>query len=167
MREPPAPPIRDDEGDRAHVDTTIVRHHLRVGWWALLIYLTLGIGLESMHGLKAQWYLGESNHTRRLMFTLAHSHGTLLSILNIVFALTQQHLPGWRRTARALASRCLFGALILLPAGFLLGGIFIHGGDPGLGILLVPPGALLLLIAVFLTARAATAASAGPTRAAP
>ena len=64
----------------------IGKTHLRVGWWALLAYLSLGIAPESMHGFKIRWYLDVSNETRRLMWTLAHTHGTLLSILNIVFA---------------------------------------------------------------------------------
>jgi len=45
------------------------------------------------------------------------------------------------------------GASVLLPRGFFLGGVVTHAGDPGLGILLVPVGALLLLTAIFLTAR--------------
>ena len=39
-------------------------------------------------------------------------------------------------------------AAILLPAGFLLGGIVIHDADPGLGVWLVPVGALLLFYGV-------------------
>ena len=39
-----------------------------------------------------------------------------------------------------------------MPAGFFLGGTIIYGGDPGLGIILLPIGAVLLLIAVLLTA---------------
>jgi len=46
----------------------------------------------------------------------------------------------------------LRGATCLMPAGFFLGGLFIYSGDPGLGILLVPAGGLLLVVAVFLTA---------------
>jgi hypothetical protein len=53
-----------------------------------------------------------------------------------------------------LAGNCLLGASVLLPGGFFLGGLFLYGGDPGLGVLLVPLGALLLLVAVLLTARA-------------
>ena len=34
---------------------------------------------------------------------------------------------------------------VLLPGGFLLGGLVIHGGDPGIGIYLTPIGAALLL----------------------
>lgn len=40
------------------------------------------------------------------------------------------------------------------PLGFFLGGVFIHGGDPGIGVILVPPGGLLLFLSVLLTARA-------------
>ena len=133
------------------------RLHLRVGWWALLLFLACGIALEALHGFKAGFYLDVRNETRRLVWTLAHAHGTLLSILNLVFAATLPAMPDWTGASRVAASRCLLGALILLPLGFFLGGVFVHEGDPGLGVLLVPPGALLLFVAVFLTARAAGA----------
>lgn len=129
--------------------------HLRVGWWSLLVFLTLGMLLESMHALKVGWYLDVSNATRRLMWTLAHAHGSLVSILSLLFAMSTRLTPRWNGSSRTLASRCLLGALVLLPLGFLLGGVFIHGGDPGLGTLLVPPGGLLLFVAVLLTARGA------------
>ena len=68
---------------------------------------------------------------------------------NIAFTLGQVQLPA---RARAVASVCLSSSSMLLPLGFLLGGIWIHGGDPGLGVLLVPPGGLLLVSALHLTA---------------
>ena len=139
-------PEPDDVAQLCHL-------HLRVGWWALLGFLTLGIVLESLHGFKIGFYLDVSNETRRLMWRLAHAHGALLSILNLVFSVSTRSLQGWGGRQRLLASRCLLGALILLPLGFLLGGAFVYEGDPGLGVLLVPPGALLLFLAVFLTAR--------------
>ena len=129
-----------------------VSRHLRFGWWSILGFLTLGIVLEAMHGFKVGWYLDVSNETRRLMWTLAHAHGTLLGLLNVAFALTCYVLgeksSGWRR----IASPCLLVASLLLPAGFFLGGIIVYSGDPGRGILLVPPAALLLLCAVVLIA---------------
>ncbi len=137
----------------------VSRLHLRVGWWALLVFVSLGAVLETLSGFKVGVYLDVANSTRRLMWTLAHAHGTLLSILNIVFALTVRHAPGWDAGSRLLASRCLRAALVLMPLGFFLGGVRIHGGDPGLGILLVPPGALLLFVAVLLTARTVSAES--------
>ena len=41
----------------------------------------------------------------------------------------------------------LTAGLIAMPLGFFLGGIWTYGGDPGIGILLVPIGAVLMLIA--------------------
>jgi hypothetical protein len=118
------------------------------------LFLTLGLILESLHGLKVGFYLDVSNSTRRLMWTLTHAHGTLLSILNLVFAMSIRLTPDWKASSRTLASRSLLGALVLIPLGFFLGGVFIYGGDPGLGIILVPPGAFLLFLSVLLTARA-------------
>ena len=137
------------------------RLHLRVGWWALLLFLSAGIALEALHGFKAGFYLDVSNETRRLVWTLAHAHGTLLAILNLVFAAALPAMTGWSGPSRMVASRCLLGALILLPLGFFLGGVFVHEGDPGLGVLLVPPGGLLLFVAVFLAARGAGARGGG------
>ena len=119
----------------------MVRRHLRFGWWSLLFFLTLGIALEVMHGFKVEFYLNVANETRRLLFTLAHAHGVLLGLVHIAYAATLKLVGDedskWQRTA----SRCLVGASLLLPGGFLLGGLVVYGGDPGKGILLVPLGA--------------------------
>ena len=127
--------------------------HVQFGWWALLCYLTIGIMLETLHGFKVAWYLEAYFESRRLMWTLAHAHGVLLSLVNIAFGVTSHLLVDKGRSwCRAIASRCLMGATLLLPGGFFLGGIFIYGGDPGMGIFLVPIGAVLLFVGVFLTA---------------
>jgi len=73
-----------------------VSRHLRFGWWSLLVFLTLGIALDAMHGFKLGWYLDTVNETRRLMFTLAHAHGTLLGLIHLGFAATLRALPGWK-----------------------------------------------------------------------
>ena len=62
-------------------------------------------------------------------------------------------LCGDAGTGLAAASRFLLAANVLLPAGFFLGGLFLHAGDPGLGILLVPLGAVALFLGVLLAAR--------------
>src|SRR6266568_6766082 len=62
--------------------------NLRFGWWLLLIFLLFGGALETMHGFKIGWYLDVGNEVRRLMFTLAHAHGTLLALVNIAAGLT-------------------------------------------------------------------------------
>jgi len=132
------------------------RRHQVFGWWALLVFLTLGLVLESFHGLKLEAYVRVSNETRRLMWTLAHAHGTLLGLLNLAFAAAMRSNIAWKPGNRNFASSALFAASVLMPAGFLLGGAFIYGGDPGLGILLVPLGGLLLFAAVLSTAMAVT-----------
>ena len=89
-----------------------------------------------------------------MLWTLAHAHGALISILHVAFGATLASVPGLPGAGLALASRGLYGATALMPTGFFLGGLFLHDGDPGLGVLLVPAGGLLLLVAVFATARA-------------
>lgn len=129
-----------------------VRRHLCFGWWLVLAFLVLGAVLESLHGFKIGWYLDVSIETRRLMWRLAHAHGTLLGVLNIAFAATVWLLPEWKSRSRSLASSCLLAGALLMPAGFFLGGVFIYAGDPGLGVALVPVGALLLFTAALLVA---------------
>ena len=123
------------------------------GWWSLLVWLTLGLMLEGLHGFKVGWYLDVANDTRRLMFTLAHTHGTLLSLVQLAFAATM----GSAASGLARAATCLRAASVLMPLGFLLGGLQFFGGDPGYGIVLVPIGGALLFVGVLLTARAASA----------
>ena len=132
-------------------NTRYVFRHLRFGWWSLLLFLSVGIALEVMHGFKVGFYLDVSNSTRRLMWTLAHTHGTLLSLIHIAFGLTLHILPAENIRLQRFASPSLIGASILFPGGFFLGGVVIHAGDPGLGILLVPVGAAFLFFAVLLT----------------
>ena len=120
--------------------------HLRFGWWALAVYVCLGIGLEMMHGFKLGWYLDVGNEVRRLMFTLGHFHGTMLALVNIAAGLTIRNVEGLR--LRPSVSWALIDAAILLPGGFLLGAFVTYDGDPGSGIWLVPIGALLMLYGV-------------------
>jgi hypothetical protein len=133
-------------------DRTALRH-LRIGWGAILLFLSLGALLEALHGFKLGFYLDLANATRRHLWTLAHAHGTLLGILNVVFALSLRVFCEREESWQRAASVCLFGATVLLPSGFFLGGLVIYAGDPGLGVLLVPLGGLLLFIAALLTFR--------------
>ena len=146
---PPAP------GSRPPRESSIARSHLKLGWSGLLVFLSLGLALEILHGLKLQSYLDASHETRRLMWTLAHTHGTLLGLVQIAFAFTLGWLGDWDDRSRLIASRSLHAAALLMPTGFFLGGLFLHGGDPGIGVILVTPGALLLMLSVWLTARRA------------
>ena len=128
----------------------LIQRHLVIGWWAILIFLTLGIFLEAMHGFKIGWYLNVSNEARRMMFRMAHAHGVLFGLVNIALAMTIRDRGNksvdWQRP-----SFCISAATVLIPVGFFLAGIVIYGPDPGLGILLVPIGAVFLFVGVLLT----------------
>ena len=47
----------------------------------------------------------------------------------------------------------LTAATLLIPGGFILGGLVTYGSEPGLGIVLLPVGAILLLVALFKLAK--------------
>ena len=135
-----------------------VRKHIRFGWWSLLTFVALGILLESLLAWKVTWYLGtlgeDYENIRRLMWRL--------SLVHLLFAMTVHVVPGTvQQKGARFASPCFIGASFLLPGGFFLGGIFAfeEHADPGVGVFLVPVGALLMVIAVFLTATGLTRAS--------
>src|SRR5262245_52493651 len=127
----------------------VASRHMRVGWWGLAVFVTLGAVLEAFHAYKSPFYLDASSETRRLLFRLAHAHGALIALINIVFALTVKQKP---EASSRVASAALLASLVLLPGGFFAGGIVIHGGDPGLPAALIPVGALALLLAVVIVA---------------
>ena len=117
---------------------------VRTGWLLLAIALPLGVTLEALHGFKVQAYL--ASDVRREMWRLAHAHGTLLGILCLVFAaIADRHVPA---PIRARAATLIRWGAVLMPLGFFLGGVLNSEGDPSLGILLVPAGALLLVVAL-------------------
>jgi hypothetical protein len=120
------------------------RLHLRIGWWALAAFIVVGIGLETLLGLRVPWYVDVASEPRRLMFRLAHAHGTLLSLVNVAYGLSLA-ATSRRRPLGPWASRAMLAANALVPLGFFAGGVVIHDGDPSLAILLVPLGALALL----------------------
>ena len=128
-------------------EADLASRHLRFGWWTLLVFAALGLVLESLQGFKVAAYLDVSNETRRTMWRLAHTHGTLLGAINILFALTVRSSPP--SAVAPWISMTLIAATLLLPLGFLLGGIGFYAGDPGIGVLAVPVGGVLLLLALF------------------
>ncbi|MBX3233164.1 MAG: hypothetical protein KIT84_20445 [Labilithrix sp.] len=136
---PRAPQHREAEAARIEV------RHLRAGWWGLALFVVGGLGLEVLHAVKAPFYLDAGQETTRLLLRLAHAHGTGLSLLQIAFALTAR---AWPATATRLASVAFLAAYVLLPGGFFLGALGASRGDPGLGVVLVPAGAVALLVAV-------------------
>ena len=56
----------DQPEDSLSIDRDLVRRHLRLGWWCLLLFLTLGLLLDALHGFKLGYYLDVSNATRAI-----------------------------------------------------------------------------------------------------
>lgn len=119
------------------------RRATSVGWLLLMFFLPLGLSLEALHALKVPVYL--DSPLRRELWTLAHAHGNLLGILCLVAGLFGPRLhPEPKRRVQLV--RWLLAGAVLMPFGFLLGGVGNREGDPSLGIVLVPLGAMCLLI---------------------
>ena len=51
-----------------------------------------------------------------------------------------------------MCSALATAATVLLPLGFFLGGIVVHGGDPSVGVLLVPIAGFVLFAGIVLLA---------------
>ena len=114
------------------------------GWISLAAWIVFGLLIEGLIGFRSPALLDDS--VRREMFRLAHAHGTLLNLVLIAAAICAR--LGLVRLGRVTSSG-LRAAVILLPAGFLFAGIWHFKDDPGLAILLVPIGAVLLLATAF------------------
>ena len=114
---------------------------IRQGWISLAAWIVFGLLIESLIGFRSPVLLDDS--TRRDMFRLAHAHGTLLNLVLIAAAICARlDLIRFGR----VTSLGLRAAVVLLPGGFVLGGIWHFKDDPGAAILLVPVGAVLLLM---------------------
>lgn len=118
--------------------------HRRWGWGCLLLFASVGLLLESLHGFKLAAFV--DHETRRTMWRLAHAHGALLGLVHLGFAAQLALARTGAERARSV-SLALRVATICMPAGFALGGAWYWEGDPGLGIILVPIGGVALIYA--------------------
>lgn len=133
------------------------RRSLVIGFALLACSLPLGFTLEALHAYKVDVYLGSP--LRREMWTLAHAHANLLGVLCLAFAaVAERALPD--ASVRGRVARLLCAGAVLLPLGFLLGGVLGYEGDPSLFAVLVPIGGALLVIALLRAAFAV--AGSGP-----
>lgn len=133
---------RRPKADRDPADNAVA-----VGWLQVTVFLIFGLVLESFHLVKLPFYL--DLHLRRELWTLAHAHGTLLGAVTILFGLSaQRFLPNL--ATRTNAARLVMAGSWMVPLGFLGGGLGNAEGDPSLMILLVPTGALLLILGLAL-----------------
>ncbi len=120
---------------------------LRQGWISLALWISFGLLIEVLIGFRAPALMDDP--VRREMFRLAHAHGALLNLVLIAAAIcVRLDLTSFTRPSAA----ALRTSVVLMPAGFLLSGIWHFKNDPGLAIFLVPAGAVLLLFAALMFA---------------
>lgn len=123
--------------------------HLRASIVLVALFLASGLWLEAMYGLRAEGWIDDP--LRREFLRLGHAHGGLLGLLNIALAWSLERLRTPAAWARKIRVAALLGAA-LVGLGFMLGGLLHGPTDPGLPILAVPAGAMLLLSALVATA---------------
>ena len=89
------------------------------GWISLAAWIMFGLLIEGFIGFRSPALLDDS--VRREMFRLAHAHGTLLNLVLIAAAICARlDLIGIGR----VTSLGLRAAVVLLPVGFLLAGLW-------------------------------------------
>ena len=109
----------------------------------IAVWMTFGLLLEGLIGYKTPDYLHDS--VRRELFRLAHAHGTLLSLLLLGLALVCDRFDVKPANFVPMVLR---GGVVLMPIGFLLGGLWHYESDPGVGIWLVPVAAVMVVFGV-------------------
>ena len=123
--------------------------HLRASIALVALFLASGLWLEAMYGLRAEGWLDDP--LRREFLRLGHAHGGLLGLVNVAIGWGLERLNTPTNWARKIRSAALLGAA-LVGLGFMLGGLLHGPTDPGLPVLAVPAGAMLLLSSLAATA---------------
>ncbi|MEP7075006.1 MAG: hypothetical protein ABI878_04280 [Acidobacteriota bacterium] len=124
-------------------DTKLFDGLSRQGWIGVAFWMSFGLLIEGLIGFRSPSYL--SDPVRRELFRLAHTHGTVLSILLlIVFVYLAKNFIA--RPVAAIWSLRI--GTVLMPVGFLLGGIWHYESDPGVMIFIAPVGGLMVIFGV-------------------
>ena len=116
--------------------------HLRASLLLIAVFLSVGMILEAMHGVRSAGIM--TDPIAREFLRLGHAHGGLLALLNLGIAWAMGRLQTPDRWAAKVRLASLLGALVV-GMGFIGGGLWHGPTDPGPLVLAVPAGALMLL----------------------
>ncbi|MBX3293770.1 MAG: hypothetical protein KF881_12860 [Acidobacteria bacterium] len=116
---------------------------LKQAWVSIAVWMTLGLLLEGLLAFRSPAYL--QDEVRREMFRLAHSHG---GVLNLLLLGTAFYIRIYSPKFPNIAMLALRIGVILMPVGFLLGGIWHYDSDPGPAVFLAPLGGLMIIFGV-------------------
>jgi len=115
----------------------------RQGWIGIAFWMSFGLLVEGLIGFRTPVYLQDP--VRRELFRLAHTHGTVLSMLLLIVVL---YLAKNLIAPPLAALWSLRIGTILMPVGFFLGGIWHYESDPGVFVFLAPVGGLMIIFGV-------------------
>jgi len=115
----------------------------RQAWLSLVFWLSFGLLWEGLIGFRIPIYLTDT--VRRELFRLAHVHGTVLSL---VLMLAVIWVDGYLIARPMPAIRALQIGSVLMPLGFLLGGIWHYESDPSVLVFLAPIGGLFVIFGI-------------------
>jgi hypothetical protein len=109
----------------------------------IAIWMSFGLLLEGFIGFRVPSYMSVS--VRRELLQLAHTHGTLLSLILLAVAICAKCELVFPRKFAIIALRI---GSILMPLGFLFGGIWLIKDEPNPSIFLAPLGGLLMIFGI-------------------
>ena len=122
-------------------------------YFALMVFwLTFGLVLEFLLATKQPAYLADP--VRREMWRLAHAHGVLMVVVFLLFDRQHGFVFGLHRKLAQVG-------LLLMPVGFLLGGVVTTETDPHFMILLAPLGGFGFVTGLALAVWAGSSSAGG------
>ena len=113
------------------------------GWLGLAIFMAFGLLFEGLIGYRSPAYLNDM--MRRELFRLAHAHGTILSL---VLLIADQYLHSRELQIPQPALLLLRIGAVIMPLGFLFGGIWHTETDPHFLVILSPIGGVMLIFGI-------------------
>ena len=116
---------------------------VRQGLIGIAVWMSFGLLLEGLIAFRVPAYL--LDQVPRELFRLAHAHGTLLSLVIVAVGLCWR--SGFIDPPRIAKLALQIGA-VLMPVGFLLGGIGHYETDPSPMVFLAPLGGVLVIFGI-------------------
>ncbi|MEQ1763538.1 MAG: hypothetical protein ABL984_10380 [Pyrinomonadaceae bacterium] len=113
------------------------------GLVGIAVWMSFGLLLEGLIAFRVPMYI--LDQVTRELFRLAHAHGTLLSLVLIAAGLCWR--SGFIAPPRIAKLSLQIGAL-LMPVGFLLGGIGHYESDPSSLVFLAPLGGVMVIFGI-------------------
>lgn len=113
------------------------------GLIGIAVWMAFGLLLEGLIAFRVPDYL--SDPITREMFRLAHAHGTLLSLILVAVGLASR---AELIAPPKVADWMLRIGSIVMPVGFMLGGIGNSANDPSPLVFLAPVGGLMLIFGI-------------------